>query len=151
MNDFTNNEGDPSARPGLEGSAQPRGLQAADEVVVEALANGASYTEAGDLGQMSARTVRRRMSDPAFAAEVARRRGERLGVVSGRLSRLAERALDVLEGALGSERASEALRAADMVLSLDRRYREQVDFAARLLAVEDGLAGGHDAGGSSDE
>jgi hypothetical protein len=151
LNEFTNEDDAPEDGLGRAGSGRDSRLDAADEVLVEALANGSSYAEAGDLAGVSARTVRRRMSDPTFSAEVAKRRNERLGVVSGRLSQLAERALDVLEGALASERAGEALRAADMVLSLDRRYREQVDFAARLLAVEDGLAGGLDADGSGHE
>lgn len=129
---------------------EPR-LDAADELLIEALANGATYAEAGDLADVSARTVRRRMADPAFAAEVAKRRTERLSMVSGRLSLLAQHALDVLEQKLGSAHPGEALRAADMVLSLDRRYREQVDFAARLLAVEEGLAPGRASNEAGDE
>jgi len=51
-----------------------------DEVIVAALAAGRSYAEAAQLSGTSARTVRRRMSDVGFAAEVSARRGERVGV-----------------------------------------------------------------------
>jgi hypothetical protein len=42
-----------------------------DELLVELLATGRTYEETGALANVSARTVRRRMASPAFAAPVS--------------------------------------------------------------------------------
>ena len=123
----------------------------ADEIIISAIAAGASYSEAADLASVSERTVRRRMSEVAFGAEVARHRSERVNVITGRLAQLSEVALDVLEGALDTESVSLRLKAAEMVLSLSRRYLADLDVAARLLAVESAVAGTGTKAGESDD
>ena len=123
-----------------------RRREAGDEVLLEALAAGSSYEAAGELASVSARTVRRRMAEPAFAAEVARRRADRIAAVTGRLAGLCEQALAVLENCLGSERPGDQLRAAELVLTMTRRFRSDVDVDARLAAVEATVGAGREAG-----
>ena len=65
---------------------------AGDDVLLDALAAGLSYVEAGALAGVSARTARRRLTDPDFASHLARRRAARVSDVTGRLTVGSERA-----------------------------------------------------------
>lgn len=77
---------------------------AGNEVLLAALAAGRPYSEAGALAGVAARTVRRRMAEPAFVAELARRRAMRVSDITGRLLGSSERALGVLEECLDADR-----------------------------------------------
>jgi len=70
--------------------------EAQDELIVEALAAGRSYGEAGELAGCSGRTVARRMGDAEFARRVADRRGERVVSVAGQLTSLGSEAVAAL-------------------------------------------------------
>jgi len=59
---------------------------ARDRLIREALVSGMTYERAGEVAQVSERTVRRLMSDPAFRAEVNSLRAERTGRLADRLS-----------------------------------------------------------------
>jgi hypothetical protein len=59
---------------------------ALDELLVDALAAGSSYSHAADAVGYSQRTVARRMADPTFARRVAERRAEHLVSMAGRFS-----------------------------------------------------------------
>lgn len=87
---------DESAEPGTE--AQGRRVHQ-DELVVAALAGGRCYEEAGAAAGVSARTVRRRMAEPAFAAAVSARRGERVAAVTGQLVAAGSDAITVITSA----------------------------------------------------
>ncbi len=108
----------------------------ADEVLVEALARGLTYAAAGELARVSARTVRRRVSDATFATRVAQRRGERLGEVTGALAGLAERAVAALGDCLDAARPADRIRAANSVLSQLHHFSDAVDLEHRLREVE---------------
>jgi hypothetical protein len=88
------------------------------------------------LAHVSARTVRRRMSDPEFAARVHQRRGQRVGEVTGVLVGLARRAVATLEACMDAERPSDRIRAAQAVLGELHRFRDQHDLEDRLLLLE---------------
>jgi hypothetical protein len=64
----------------------PTAREAQDEIIVEALASGMGYPDAGKLGGVTGRTISRRMEDPEFRARVSRRRGERVAQVTGALT-----------------------------------------------------------------
>jgi hypothetical protein len=106
------------------------------EVLVSALARGTRYAAAGEAAGVSERTVRRRMSEPAFAAEVAQRRTQYVNTVTGTLLAGADRAVAVLLNALDSGDSAEQLRAAQLTLGLVRRYHADSDIEARLTALE---------------
>ena len=107
-----------------------------DEALIEVLANGVTYAEAGPLVNRSERTVRRRMTDEAFATAVAERRRERLGELTGRLTGVATDAVAVLEACLTDELTGYRIRAAQTVLNMALRYRSAADLEARVDATE---------------
>ena len=107
-----------------------------DEVIGAALAAGRSYDEAAAAANVSARTVRRRMADDRFAAEVRTLRAERASRLSARLLELGHDAIGVLARAMEDEQAGIQLRAAQTALTLGQRYRREVEMAERLAAVE---------------
>lgn len=107
-----------------------------DEVIIAALAAGQTYAEAAAIAGVSARTVRRRMSEPEFAREVSTRRGEHMAVVTGQLLSAGPDAVAVLREALSCDQAPVRLRAAQLLLSLGAKSRAVTDWESRLAAVE---------------
>ena len=95
-----------------------------DPLIVQALANGASYREAAEQTGVSPSTVARRMRDPRFREIVDAERESVIHQVRNRIARLAPGAVDTLaELADGSPRESVRLGAARAVLefALSRR------------------------------
>ena len=109
---------------------------AVTEVILTALAIGATHAEAAALASVSTKSVQRRLGDPAFAAELARRRAVRLDDVTGRLTGLATTALDVIADLMESGSPVVRLRAAEQALQWLTRMRRQVDVEARLALLE---------------
>lgn len=112
----------------------------ADEALIEALATGATYEEAGRIAGKAGRTVRRRMTDPEFAAAVSARRGERMSRITGQLVDLCEQATGVLAEGMGGFEIYPKLRAAQIALNLSLRYRAASELEDRLTAIERRLA-----------
>ncbi len=106
--------------------------------MLEALAAGSAYETAASAAGVSARTVRRRMTDPLFAAELARRRAVRVSDLTGQMMNLGARAVSVLGEALDAEAVGDRLRAANLILTSLRRYRSDGDLELRLTALEEG-------------
>jgi len=123
---------------------------AADELMLEALAAGSAYENAASAAGVSARTVRRRMTDPLFAAELARRRAVRVSDLTGQIMNLGARAVSVLGEALDAEAVGDRLRAANLILTSLRRYRADGDLELRLTALEEGT-GSYAAAGAEGE
>lgn len=113
-----------------------RRRQARREVVLDALAAGLDYGEAGALGQCSARTVRRLASDSAFAAELANRRAHHVLQLTGRLANGADQAVRTLLQLLDADNDSVRLRAATAVLTVSERMRLSTDIDVRLAEQE---------------
>jgi hypothetical protein len=109
---------------------------ASNEILIAALAAGQPYVTAGAGAGVSERTVRRRMAEPAFAAEVARRRSQHVACVTGKLLATAEEAVRVIADCLQSDKASDRLRAAELMLTFVRRFHADSDIDARLTALE---------------
>jgi hypothetical protein len=109
---------------------------AQDELIIAALASGRDYEAAATVASTSSRTVRRRMSDPEFAAEVSRRRGERVGEVSGLLLDASVLAVGVLLDCLNSESDVVRSRAARTLIDLGQRVRVTSDHEDRLARLE---------------
>ena len=107
-----------------------------DELLRDALATGLVYAAAGSVVGVSERTVRRRMSDPAFAAEVSTRRGEHVGAMAGQLVQAGIDAIAVLRDCLTATEDPVRLRAAHLVLSLGTQLRHAHELEERLTALE---------------
>ena len=113
------------------------GRSGADVALVAALAGGATYGEAGKKADVSERTVRRRMDDPAFKRRVDEARAEMLAQAMGRLSLACTGAATTLALLLGKDNPPAVrLGAARAILDAALRWREQLDIAERLAAIE---------------
>lgn len=99
-----------------------------DELVVAALAAGASYAEAGKAAGISKATVARRMSEPAFRGQVIEAREQMIDQVRGALSDAAPAAAAALM-VLAADASSESVRlgAASRLLDLVLRRRPGFD------------------------
>jgi hypothetical protein len=107
-----------------------------DELMRAALATGATYAAAGTVAGVSERTVRRRMGDPRFAAEVSVRRGEQVATVSGLLVNAGADAVQVLSDSLRSDSEAVRLRAAHLILTVGTQLRHAHELEERLGALE---------------
>jgi len=82
--------------------------EATNEILIEALASGRSYTQAGELAGVTSRTVARRMADPAFARQVSERRAAWAMRTAGELVSMGSEAIAVLRELLvDAERPAE--------------------------------------------
>jgi hypothetical protein len=124
-------------KPGaLAEDEAPTAREAQDEILIEALASGMAYPDAGKLVGVVGRTVSRRMDDTDFRARVSRRRGERVTQVTGALTDMSSEALQVLRDCMAEGRAADRLRAAQMVLIMMSRLRHETEIEDRLANVE---------------
>ncbi len=119
-----------------------------DELITAALVVGGTYAEAGTVAGVSERTVRRRMADPEFAAEVSRRRGERVAGITGQLVSIGPDAIGVIRDCMAADTAGVRLRAAQLALALGVQFRHAQELEARLVALE--TARTPDGGGQVD-
>ncbi|MEX2250616.1 MAG: hypothetical protein WD895_00930 [Acidimicrobiia bacterium] len=115
-----------------EGSSR---REAQDEILVEWLAAGRSYVEAGDLAGCSGRTVARRMEDAGFARRVADRRGERVVSVAGQLTSLGSEAVDVIRASMHGDSESIRLSAAKTLLDMAVRFRSAHDLELEIAEI----------------
>jgi len=76
------------------------------------------------------------MNEPEFAAEVARRRRLHVSDMTGMLLASSTQAVLVVKECLNSEKVSDRLRAAELLLNLVRRFHSDPDIEARLTALE---------------
>jgi len=107
-----------------------------DEALYAALLAGSSYSTAGELAGVSARTVRRRTTDPMFRSELARRRSLQTLELSGQIASLHRRAVDALSSSLDDESRAVRLRAAIAILNTGSRLRTEVKVEERMAATE---------------
>lgn len=107
-----------------------------DEVLKAALAAGMTYAAAGAVAGVSDRTVRRRMKEPGFAAQVSTMRGEHVAAVTGQLAIAGGAAVEVLVDCMAAGSPALRLRAAHLVLTLGAQLRQASEFEERLTALE---------------
>ncbi len=119
--------------------------KAADEPLILALACGATIEAAARQCGVSDRTIRRRLSEPAFLARLQQARADMVKRSAGLLTAAAGESVRTLL-ALQKESAPPAVRlgAARAVLELGVKVRELVDLEARIASLESqaGLLGG---------
>lgn len=122
------------------GDARGSGRSAArDGVLVAALASGETQAEAARMAGMSERTVRRRLSQAAFADRVAAERRDVATRTAARITALASSdAVAVLHELMvnGEVPPSVRLRAALGALSVAPAWRDQGELEATVSALE---------------
>jgi hypothetical protein len=117
----------------MPGTRRKRG----EEVLLTALACGATVEGAADKAGLSVRTVYRRLADPDFQARLRRERAEWARRIAGLLTAASPgsvRTLVELQGPTAP--AATRLGAARAVLGLGLKLREESDLADRVAQLE---------------
>jgi hypothetical protein len=117
-----------------------RGRKSADDLLVLALATGATGDEAAQAAGVSPRTVARRVNDHALMSRVAALRSEMVSRACGRLADAMAAAADVLRRLLASADEGVQIRAARAVLELGLKAREAEEIEARVRELEERVA-----------
>jgi len=131
----SNDDSDDDEPDGIHDTRKAR-AEARDETVLELLAEGMTHAEAAAFAGCSVRTVQRRLLDDAFARELTRRRAIRLDDITGRLSRITDRAIDAIEDTLEIGNPTLRFRAAQAVISAALRMRDELEIERRLQRLE---------------
>jgi hypothetical protein len=110
-----------------------------DAKIVEALANGINITQAARSAGVSARTVSRRLKDPAFRASVTELQDATLHRVAGKVAGAAENAVTTLNGLLSARNETVRLGAAKAVLELNSNLLENRELKRHVRDLEAGI------------
>jgi len=122
-----------------------------DDIIAAALASGATHQEAGATAGVSERTIRRRLEQPEFTAQVARQRDELVSRTADKLTSLTTTAVDTLSSLVSAvdTPAGVKLRAAMGILAMHRVWRDATELENRLRRVENLIATGQIEQGES--
>jgi hypothetical protein len=114
-----------------------RGKKNVDDVLIMALACGATWEAAAQQAGVSKQTVYRRMKEPAFLQRLREHRGDMLKSSSGALAAAVTEAIGTLLS-LQPATIPPAVRctAARAILELSLRMHEAVDLETRIAALE---------------
>lgn len=108
-----------------------------DDLIAYALAEGVSYREAARLARVSAKTVQRRMAEPAFARRVATERSARVGEITGLLGELGRKAIGILDDAMAPDEPTRTkLVAASSSLKYLKEFRNAAGLEERVAEME---------------
>lgn len=120
------------------GRERPQRRRKGDATLLAALAAGQSYEDAAEAAGVSKRTARRRMTEPAFRAEVDALRSDMLARAVGRMAGLVDEAAETLRDVMRDPDAPAGARvsAARAVLQLGADLRERLELAERVQALE---------------
>jgi AcrR family transcriptional regulator len=118
--------------------------KATAEILLTALANGASIENVARKAGVSVRTVYRRLEDPGFRAKLERRRLEAVQRISDVLTSASVAAIKTLLDIQQDVTAPASVRraAARDVLELNLRYREIAPLEQRVAAIEEFVTSG---------
>ncbi len=110
-----------------DGHVGPVGREVRDDLLIDALARGATNVEAADRARVSTRTVTRRLENDAFAARVRQRRHELWDQASGATADHLTEAIATIVDVMREGDAGQRLRAATALLQLaETRHHETV-------------------------
>lgn len=118
-----------SAGDGFEGGP--------DDLLVVALARGASYADAGAAAGVSVSTVARRMGDLTFRRRVSQVRGRLVDEACGQAAAALAGAVATLVDLLDSSVDAVRLGAASRLIDCSLRLREQSELEARVAELEE--------------
>lgn len=113
----------------------------ADDLLIVALAGGKTHKDAAESAGVSVRTVRRRLADPAFKAEVQQARAALVSDAAGRLTSGMTAAVIQLQKLLFHDDPVIQLRAAVKAIELGVRLHEVTDLEKRLSELEQQTGG----------
>ena len=107
-----------------------------DLILIEALAAGRTHQQAAEQAGCSAKTVQRRMGQPAFTQALRERRAERLDQLATGLEASAATALETLNELMQSDSENIRIAAVRLALGEHVRYRSTHEHESRLLDLE---------------
>jgi hypothetical protein len=113
-----------------------RGRKNADEVLLLAIACGATVENAAAKAGVSTRTATRRMADPAFQKRLRAIRLEMVQRTMGTLTASGQEAARTLLELMKSSTPSVRLGAVRLALEMGIKMREVADLEGRLAALE---------------
>jgi hypothetical protein len=114
-----------------------RGRKNADDALLLALACGATLEAAARKAEVSERTVRRRLADPAFQKRLTQIRDDMVQRAMGMLTAAAMEAVKTLVALQDREQpAASRLGAARAILEYGAKLREEADLTKRVEALE---------------
>ncbi len=112
-----------------------------DDIIAAALAAGRTYREAGEAAGVSERTVRRRLQEPRFAAQVKQEQAMLVKRVADGLAGSALAAVETLQSLLlPASPPVVRCRAAQAILSSSRTWRDAADSEDRIVQLEKSVA-----------
>jgi len=110
-----------------------------DELLIIALAQGATSAQAAEAAGVSERTVFRRRDDPEFKNKWREANKEIRDQARSNIANLAWKAASTIGSLLESQSEQVRLRAARTVLEFGSRIRSEEEVEVRLEALEKGL------------
>jgi hypothetical protein len=113
-----------------------RGRSNADSVLIASLASGRTQDQAAEKAGVSARTVRRRLEDPEFVAQVDAARRDLLQRSIAQLMASSMAAVATMHSLLRANSENVRLGAARAILELGQKLREGIDVEERLARLE---------------
>ena len=119
-----------------------KGRRQADELLLMALACGATVENAARQAGISPATAYRRLADPAFGQRLQKLRDDMVSRTAGTLTAVSSEATRTLVELLKAPvPPSVRLGAARAVLELGMKVRERADLEQRMTALEQHMAG----------
>jgi len=113
----------------------------ADELLATLLAEGWTHRRVASFCGISTKTIQRRLNVEEFAQKVSLLRRQRLSETISRMTRISEKAVDVLEDAMDDEDVKVRMGAAKASLDHQERYHRRAIFEAdiehRMAAIEE--------------
>lgn len=122
-----------------------------DELIITLLAEGWTHKRISMFCDTSTKTIQRRLQNDEFKEEVSRRKRERLTEVALRLTRLSDKAIEVLDDAMDHEDVKVRMRAATAALDYQERYHRRAIFEADVDERISNLETAHDDAQSPDD
>jgi hypothetical protein len=118
-----------------------RGRQNADHLLAAELAAGKTVRDAAAAAGLAERTAHRRLTEPAFRAQVAELRGRMTDAAAGRLADGMAEAAAVLRNLLADPDPNVRHKSAVKLIELGLKTRDVTELADRLARVEALFAG----------
>ena len=117
----------------------PRGRRDVDEVLIAALACGATQEAAAAKAGVSLATVQRRMQNPEFKQRLLQFRSEMVGRLAGNLTVASGEAVRTLMDLLKNGTPTVRLGASRTILETGTKLRESADLEQRVMDLEQRL------------
>lgn len=121
----------------LKNQDKPAARRRGDEALLAALAAGHTYAEAARVAHLSDRTVRRRMADPLFRAELDDLKRTVVQQTAASLVDASTSAVATLKTLMASRDEWVKLRSAVALLDVSIRYREALELSERVASLEE--------------